>query len=857
MSRLADGSFIIGGASQGNFGLGRLRNNGAIDTNFGQNGFVQTLLGPSFDEVGGIAVQADRKTVFVGQSDRLMSLARYNLNGSLDTSFGTGGKVTIGFGSQYRQVRANGVVLQGDGKIVVAGFAVTVTGDVADADFLLARFLPNGTLDTSFSGVGWLTTDSLGYEVANSIALQPDGKIVVGGSDNLGFAFARYTANGILDTTFSSTGKRSISFGQNFGSVAKVLVQSDGRIVGVGTVSYSNPGARSGVLAVVRLLANGSNDRSFNGTGRLVDGTNVQRIGNDAAVQSDGSILIAGGSDFRPTNGIGQINMAVTKLLTNGARDSTFGTNGTREILVTHPATGAALTSVGTSLAVESNGRIVVGGHNSSGEMAVARLNSDGSPDSSFAGDGKQAVNLGNVSLTMADVALLPDGRIVVAGSRREAFNGQFDSDFILARIRNDVEAPNALLVSRNAIGAIEIQDRWFRDDFIEVSRTGNSLVLADKSPDTHATFGLNGLASITGGGTKQITIPLSLIQNSGQPLVVSTLQGNDRVEVTTNGTTSRVIPTTGLKVEFGTGDDSLALTNNTTSNVWNFFGGQSGSLTVGTLGTIAFAGLEFAEGGDGTDLFRLIGNVENAVLGIKGGIGSDTVEVERNANMQLRQVNTPVFGMSLFVQPAQTTRELSYRISGIESLNLTGGASDNEIDVSLFSDTTRLDGRGGNDKIYGGSGSDIIYGGPGNDLLFGGDGTDKLYGDAGNDILMGGFGADIVYGGSGEDLITGSYFASLTPYAPAAASDAILAAWFGTESYAQRVQRLTVTGVGPSNIKLLPGVEAFGDFVVDTIFGETGLDWFFAETEGAYNELGIPLGGVRDPLASETITRM
>ena len=853
ISRQASGSFVVSGVSKGSFGLARFQSNGALDTSFGRNGLVQTDFGPSLDEVGGIAVQPNGKTVVVGQSGRLMSLARYNLNGSLDASFGTGGKVTLGFGDQYRQVRANSVALQSDGKVVVAGVAITVTGDSADADFLVARFLSNGALDTSFSGDGWLTTESAGHEQAYSVAIQPDGKIVVGGSDNIGFAIVRYNADGKLDTSFSGDGKRSIGFGQNFISsgISKVLVQSNGAIVGVGSVFYSNPGAQSGALAAVRLLPNGNNDLSFNGTGRLVDGSNIQRYAFDAALQTDGSILVAGGSDFRPNRGNARINMAVTKLLSSGIRDSTFGNNGTTEILFPD-------ISRGTSIAIQPNGRIVVGG-DSRGDYAIARLNSDGSPDSSFAGDGKQTTDLGRAELLSADLALLPDGRILLAGSRRETVRDQLDSDFVLARYRSDAEAAAAILVARNANGAIEIKDQWLRDDVIEVSRTSTALVLSDKTTDSRARFTVSGLPSISGNGTKQISIPLSLIQGSGQPLIINTLQGDDRVELNTNASVSSIIPTTGLRIDLGIGNDHLGLVNSVTDNVWNFFGGLSGSLGVGTLGTVSFTGLENADGGDGKDLFRLIGNIDNAVVRLGGnGNGFDTLEVERNADMRLRSYVSSL--SSSFTLDVQSVRPQSYVITGLDALILTGGSSNNEIDVTPFRGPATIDGRGGNDRLYGGYGDDIMKGGTGNDLLFGGYGSDRdtLYGDAGNDILMGGFGIDLLYGGTGQDLITGSFFASLVTYAPAEARDAILAAWFSNESYLARIERLSVTGVGPNNsIKLLPNVEAFDDFEVDTIFGEAGLDWFFLKTAGAYNELNVPVGGLRDLAAGEVVTSL
>ncbi len=184
-----------------------------------------------------MALQADGKVVAVGVAGGVsadFALARYNPNGSLDTSFSGDGRQTTNFGGVDH---ANGVALQGDGKIVAVGAA----GPFGAGDFALARYNPNGSLDPSFSGDGKQTTDFLfgGTDAANGVVLQGNGKVVAAGfasgwTTGGDFALARYDSNGSLDTSFSSDGKVRSSFGGSDGA-SGVALQANGRILAVGS----------------------------------------------------------------------------------------------------------------------------------------------------------------------------------------------------------------------------------------------------------------------------------------------------------------------------------------------------------------------------------------------------------------------------------------------------------------------------------------------------------------------------------------------------------------------------------------------------------------------------------------------
>ncbi|MER6352930.1 delta-60 repeat domain-containing protein, partial [Streptomyces sp. NPDC001634] len=293
---------------------------GDLDPTFGTGGKVLTDFGGTDFAT---AVQADGKIIAVGQSDGAsagdfdFALARYNTDGSLDPTFGTGGKVTTNFGGGDG---ARAVAVQTDGKIVVAGFSNT-----GISNFAVARYNTDGSLDPTFNGTGAVTTDFGGEDLALGVALQADGKIVavgftsVFGSDD--FALARYNTDGSLDSTFGTGGKVITDFGTGGNDIANgVVVQTDGKIVAAG----SSDTAGTNDFGLARYNTNGSLDNTF-GTGGLVT-TDFGGISDQAfgvALQTDGKIVAAGFSNASNAN-----DFALARYNTNGSLDSTFGTGG-------------------------------------------------------------------------------------------------------------------------------------------------------------------------------------------------------------------------------------------------------------------------------------------------------------------------------------------------------------------------------------------------------------------------------------------------------------------------------------------------------------------------------------------------
>ena len=242
-------------------------------------------------------VQSDGKIVVAGSVFNGISnefaLARYNVNGSLDASFNGTGTVTTDFGDS--DAYGYSVAVQSDGKIVVAGSAFNgITNE-----FAVARYNVNGSLDASFNGTGTVTT-SIGASDASGfgVAVQSDGKIVVAGSAfngiNNEFAVARYNVNGSLDASFNGTGKLTTGFAGGDAAGNSVVLQSDGKILvaGVGT-SF----ATGEDFAVARYNSNGTLDATFGAGGKVTTAIGIaDDVGFGVAVQSDGKIVVAGGS---------------------------------------------------------------------------------------------------------------------------------------------------------------------------------------------------------------------------------------------------------------------------------------------------------------------------------------------------------------------------------------------------------------------------------------------------------------------------------------------------------------------------------------------------------------------------------
>jgi uncharacterized delta-60 repeat protein len=381
-----DGKIVVAGAATINggadFALARYTSSGALDTTFGRGGKVTTDFGGIYEGATSVAVQRDGKIVVAGGSVvglfNEFALARYNINGTLDSSFGTGGKVLTAFRCTTASICGNGaisaqaysVAVQPDGRIVAAGQA-NIDGGY---DFALARYNSNGALDAGFGRGGEVTTDfgllTQGFSFAqgSSLAIQPDGKLVLAGqaliNGSYDFALARYNSNGTLDTSFSTGGRVTTSFGGPNNAAFSVAVQRDGKLVAAGITTLS----KGGDFALARYNSNGSLDTSFGAGGKVTtDIAGPSDLVNSIAVQLDGKIVAAGRIFIN-----GDYHSALARYNSNGMLDTSFGRSGKVTAVF-----GSAREGV-SSVAIQPDQKIVAAGGvdvNGSSDFALARFN--------------------------------------------------------------------------------------------------------------------------------------------------------------------------------------------------------------------------------------------------------------------------------------------------------------------------------------------------------------------------------------------------------------------------------------------------------------------------------------------------
>ena len=425
---------------------------GAPDPTFGTNGQVLTPMA-SDNLAGAVAIQADGRIVAAGGQNVSYDfvLVRYNQNGSLDGSFGIAGSVVTHLGPDMYASAVR--VFPSTGNIIAAG-------TINYSDFVIVRYNPDGSHDLSFGGTGWVTTDFAGSETLTAMAVQADGKIVAVGDafnnfphplpDFAGLALARYMPDGVLDSTFSGDGMLLVEFASEIHATG-VAVQADGKIVVSG---YIFPGTTTDYV-LLRYNADGTPDVTFG-----VNGVAVVDFGDDEyafgmAIQPDGRIVLGGGSGFDfavarftevgtpdPTFGIGgqqvtdfggsdlaysialqasgQIvlagrtrppggtdRFALARYNPDGTIDATFGNAGTvaTEFTVSGSPGEAFAFSQANGVAIQADGNIVAAGYAWTGEnttdtdFALAR----------YVGGNTQAgsnvvVSVGDVTLTFANV---------------------------------------------------------------------------------------------------------------------------------------------------------------------------------------------------------------------------------------------------------------------------------------------------------------------------------------------------------------------------------------------------------------------------------------------------------------------
>jgi uncharacterized delta-60 repeat protein len=490
-----NGKIVIAGATTAasscyytDVSLVRFNADGSRDASFGTNGMaVAPHTADRHEYAYGIAFVAPNTDadhiVLVGSSDLNLGLWSFNRSdGSMDTTFGNGGRVTQSFGSNG----GTGVAIQKQTSVGIAS-AIIVSGTSGNS-FVTARFTLNGALDTTFAGgVGYartnLSSDSSG-SLANMIVPADNKPVAVGEArffsqgGNTDLVLLRYTAAGVLDATFDGDGARTEDIGEIAVPAHSILPQPDGKLIAV-TPRY-----------LARFNADGSLDTSFDADGRVVPST----LTATALLQPDGKILVSDNSfrlarynadgsldfDFSGSTGgappnaialqpdgkillagsvsVGSVtNFYIRRFLANGANDASF-TN-----TVTPLDSGSDLA---TSIAVQRDGRIVAAG-TASGGVAIIRCNPDGSLDPSFSFDGKQFLSALGGS---APHVKLAGDKIYVSGFQ----HGSSTRDFSLVRLNAD----GSLDTSFDGDGVATAQDASLNDDATDLAVQADGKIL-------------------------------------------------------------------------------------------------------------------------------------------------------------------------------------------------------------------------------------------------------------------------------------------------------------------------------------------------------------------------------------------
>lgn len=402
----SDGKLVVAGGD-GNFYIARYTVDGSLDTTFNNTGYQSTDIGLLSNDSGySLIQQANGKFVVAGNSNENIALVRYSNDGTLDSTFGDGGKLVTNI-ENNATVAANCIIQQADAKLLVAGYAYGYVS--GNADFTLVRYESDGTLDNSFGIDGKLITDFGSLEYAWSVAQQIDGKIIVGGTHNgNGFALARYHLDGSLDETFGTGGK--LITGYSSVENVSIAIQSDGKVLIAGSIYNFNNGGSD--FAIARYTNDGQLDTTFNGDGKLeIDlGAYTNEKPYKIIQQADGNILVAG---------VSAGNFALVRYTANGTLDTTFDFDG--KVLTDFDGE-----DIGYSVIQQTDGKIVVAG-SSNEHFALARYNLDGSLDTTFSSSGNTLGNTLNYNepsiydsrtvRVLAEKAQIYDAELSASGS--------------------------------------------------------------------------------------------------------------------------------------------------------------------------------------------------------------------------------------------------------------------------------------------------------------------------------------------------------------------------------------------------------------------------------------------------------
>ena len=441
-----------------------INTSGLLDNTFGSLGIATKNISGLADRGQGVALQSDGKIIVVGETNcnytenggegpqsGVYVTMRYNIDGSLDTSFGPNknGIVQTSFSGVGFIDGAYGVAIQQDGKIIVVGQTnIYGTPDTTGRGYFgIIRYNPDGSPDTNFgpNGNGTVTKNFSGFvDGATCVCIQPDGKILIGGGTNFQGAdggtgdivVLQYNSDGSPDNAFNGSGSTNLLHLSAVGAVDTayaLALQPDGNILVVGGTNFNNLAPGVGNIVVLRYLANGSLDNSFGVDENGIVQTNISGrvdLGYGVALQPNGSIVVVGVVKLwaEALGGTGTGSIVLLRYTSKGILDANFGSTGPGYSILHLSATEQI--DCGQAVILQPDGKIIIVGstnftNNSGvppaplvGNIFIARYNTNGTLDTTFgpSSTGSAQLNISRWEDVAYAAALQPDGKIVVAG---------------------------------------------------------------------------------------------------------------------------------------------------------------------------------------------------------------------------------------------------------------------------------------------------------------------------------------------------------------------------------------------------------------------------------------------------------
>ncbi|SJM91828.1 hypothetical protein [Crenothrix polyspora] len=731
----ADKKILVAGTSDDDFAVVRYNANGSLDTNFSGDGKVTTTLGISVDGSGNpdkdsgnaLAVQADGKILVAGSSNGNFAVVRYNTNGTLDTGFSGDGKVVTNLGSL--EDAADSIIAQANGKILVSG--------ESNGKLALVRYNANGSLDSSFSGDGKLTTDLHTYYRPHTVTLQADGKLLLAGINSKGaFTLERYTSNGTLDVSFSGDGKVITKESVDAITVqadGKILISSNGKWLYNEVTEYEDKISNS----ITRYNSDGSVDQSFGQTDSLsVYQHNAPAVVLNRGAQvfdaelnargnySGASVSLArhGGANSQDIfSGTGKLGFIMDKAVLSGLVIGTVN-NGAGKLTMTfnNNASQAHVNQALSLLAYKNTDQ-----HHTSALVAIDWTFKDGNAGTQ--GTGGTLTTTGSTDVFFNPPTLNTLAAINYTNTTRVDSFQTISGKLVLNQVSHAALAYD--LKSEH-----KIKGEYSNEDASTVTLTNPYGALTLNK--TTGAYSFVPDYSALEGVTEKITLGFKLSVSYDSHLFDSKTLVINIMPVGKMGTAA---------------NDTLV-----GSSGRDYLNGQAGNDTLSGK-----AGDDILRGGDGKD--SLYGNAGNDNL--NGGNGNDILYGNEGNDFLSSDYGAETGDDILYGGDGNDTlrggdgKDTLYGNDGNDTL--TGGYN--------FDNDTLLVGGNGNDKLSGGGGDDTLSGGNGNDTLSGGSGTDILSGGNGNDTLKGGNGNDLTHnnvltGGLGKDtfiLNTTDYYLS------------------------------------------------------------------------------------------------